>query len=95
MFTVIYKDAESGYGYIKRCVIEGWIMNKDYSLVPEGATVLHVDTREKFAFTLNYLPKPRLKILTENFKAQNYAVRGLKAGGIRLSSKEVKKIEVQ
>ncbi|GHV77324.1 DNA topoisomerase IV subunit A [Spirochaetia bacterium] len=95
VFTVIYKDAESGYGYIKRCVIEGWIMNKDYSLVPEGATVLHVDTREKFAFTLIYLPKPRLKILTENFKAQNYAVRGLKAGGIRLSSKEVKKIEVQ
>jgi topoisomerase-4 subunit A len=70
-------------------------MNKDYSLVPEGAVVLHIDTRQKFTFTLNYVPKPRLKVLTENFKAHNYAVRGLKAGGIRLSSKEVKKIEVQ
>jgi topoisomerase-4 subunit A len=95
VFTVIYKDAENGHPFIKRCVIEGWIMNKDYSLVPDGAVVLHIDTRQKFIFTFNYAPKPRLKVLTENFKAQNYAIRGLKAGGIRLSSKEVKKIEVQ
>ncbi|WP_010258360.1 DNA topoisomerase IV subunit A [Treponema primitia] len=95
VFTVIYKEAESGHPFIKRCVIEGWIMNKDYSLVPEGAVVLHIDTRQKFMFTLHYTPKPRLKVLTENFKAHNYAVRGLKAGGIRLSSKAVKKIEVQ
>jgi topoisomerase-4 subunit A len=95
VFTVIYKEAGAGHPCIKRCVIEGWIMNKDYSLVPEGAQVLHIDTREKFVFTLHYVPKPRLKILTEVFKAQNYAVRGLKAGGIRLSSKEVKKAEVK
>ncbi|MDR2078629.1 MAG: DNA topoisomerase IV subunit A [Treponema sp.] len=95
VFTVIYKDAKNGYPFIKRCIIEGWIMNKDYSLVPDDAVVLHIDTRQKFTFTLNYIPKPRLKVLTENFKAHNYAVRGLKAGGIRLSSKEVKKIEVQ
>ncbi|AEF86038.1 DNA gyrase, A subunit [Treponema primitia ZAS-2] len=94
VFTVIYKDTD-GHPCIKRCVIEGWIMNKDYSLVPEGAQVLHIDTREKFVFTLHYVPRPRLKILTEVFKAQNYAVRGLKAGGIRLSSKEVKKAEVK
>jgi topoisomerase-4 subunit A len=95
VFTVIYKEAKNGYPFIKRCIIEGWIMNKDYSLVPEGAVVLHIDIRQKFTFILNYIPKPRLKVLTENFKAHNYAVRGLKAGGIRLSSKEVKKIEVQ
>jgi topoisomerase-4 subunit A len=93
VFTVIYKEAGTGHAFIKRCVIEGWIMNKDYSLVPEGATTLHVDIREKFAFTLRYAPKPRLKVLTEQFKAQNYPVRGLKAGGLRLSNKEVETIE--
>jgi topoisomerase-4 subunit A len=95
VFTVIYKDGATGHACIKRCVIEGWIMNKDYSLVPEGATTLHVDIREKFNFTLNYEPRPRLKILTENFKAQSYPVRGLKAGGIRLSNKVVKTVEVR
>jgi topoisomerase-4 subunit A len=95
VFTVIYKEGKTGYPCIKRCVIEGWIMNKDYSLVPEDAVVLHVDTRPKFSFTVNYAPKPRLKVLKETFKAQDYNVRGLKAGGVRLASKEVKSVEVK
>ncbi|MDR0322646.1 MAG: DNA topoisomerase IV subunit A [Treponema sp.] len=92
IFTVIYKDKDSGYPCIKRCVIEGWIINKDYFLVPDGAQVLHIDTRPKFTFTVKYKPKPRLKVLSENFKAQDYNVRGVKAGGIRLSAKEAEKV---
>jgi topoisomerase-4 subunit A len=95
VFTVIYKDGQSGCPYIKRCVIEGWIMNKEYSLAPEGSEVLLVDTRPKFSFTVRYVPKPRLKITHETFKAQDYAVRGLKAGGLRLANKEAAKIEVK
>ncbi|MCL2190412.1 MAG: DNA topoisomerase IV subunit A [Treponema sp.] len=94
VFTIIYKEAETGFACIKRCVIEGWIMNKDYFLVPDGAKVLHIDTRTRFTFTLRYVPKPRLKKLTEDFKSQKFGVRGLKAGGIRLAVKEVSKVEV-
>ncbi|MDR0301309.1 MAG: DNA topoisomerase IV subunit A [Treponema sp.] len=93
IFTIIYKEKGTGYPCIKRCVIEGWIMNKDYFLVPDGAQVLHVDTRPKFTFTVKYVPKPRLKVLAEDFKAHDYNVRGLKAGGIRLSAKEAAKAE--
>jgi len=88
IFTIIYKEKGTGFPCIKRCVIEGWIMNKDYFLVPDGAQVLHVDTRQKFIFSVKYVPKPRLKVLSEDFKAHNYNVRGVKAGGIRLSAKE-------
>ena len=88
IFTIIYKEKETGFPCIKRCVIEGWIMNKDYFLVPDGAAVLHVDTRSRFVFTVKYAPKPRLKVLSEDFKAQSYHVRGLKAGGVRLAGKE-------
>jgi topoisomerase-4 subunit A len=95
VFTIIYKEGETGYPCIKRCVIEGWIMNKEYSLVPEGALVLHVDTRRKFAFTAHYTPKPRLKITRESFKAQDYLVKGLKAGGVRLANKEIERIELK
>jgi len=93
IFTVIYKDKDTGYPCIKRCIIEGWIINKDYFLVGDGAEVLHIDTRSKFSFTVKYAPKPRLKVLTETFKAQDYNVRGLKAGGIRLAAKEAEKVE--
>jgi len=93
VFTVIFKEKDTGFPCIKRCVIEGWIINKDYFLVPDGAQVLHIDTRPKFSFTVKYKEKPRLKVLSENFKAQNYNVRGLKAGGIRLSAKEAESVE--
>jgi topoisomerase-4 subunit A len=95
VFTIIYRETETGLPYIKRCVIEGWIMNKEYSLVPEGTEVLHIDTRPKFIFTAVYKPKPRLKVLREDFKAQNFAVKGLKANGVRLSGKEILKVEVK
>jgi topoisomerase-4 subunit A len=95
IFTIIYKEKETGYACIKRCVIDGWIMNKEYSLVPEGAAVLHVDTRQKFSFTLRYVPRPRLKVLTETFKAQDYLVKGLKAGGVRLAAKEAARVDVK
>jgi topoisomerase-4 subunit A len=93
VFTIIYKEKDTAYPCIKRCIIEGWIMNKDYSLVPDGATVLHVDTREKFSFTIRYVPKPRLKISKEDFKAQDYLVKGLKAGGVRLAPREAAGID--
>jgi topoisomerase IV subunit A len=93
IFTIIYKEKETGFACIKRCVIEGWIMNKDYFLVPDGAQVFHVDTRQKFVFSVKYVPKPRLKVLSEDFKAHDFNVRGVKAGGIRLSAKEAAKVE--
>lgn len=95
LFTVIYRDPKSRQCYIKRCRIAGWIMNRDYNFAPDGMEVLHVDTRAKFKFTLNYVNKPRIKNLTEEFKAQAYEEKGLKAGGVRLDTKEVESITVE
>ena len=93
IFTIIYKEKETGFPCIKRCVIEGWIMNKDYFLVPDGAVVLHIDTRPKFTFSVKYVPKPRLKVLSGDFKSQDYNVRGLKAGGVRLAGREASRVD--
>ena len=95
VFTLIYADAGTGVPCIKRFQIEGWIMNKDYALLLDGVNVLHGDTRPKFSFTVKYKPKPRLKTLSETFKAQDYPVRSHKAGGVRLASKEVLSVEVK
>ena len=91
---MIFKDPETGYASIKRCRIPSWIMNRDYFLAPDGMEVLHIDTREKFTFTLNYVKKPRVKILEEKFKAQDFEEKGLKTLGVRLSTHEVESIQV-
>ncbi|GMO26626.1 MAG: DNA topoisomerase IV subunit A [Termitinemataceae bacterium] len=92
IFTIVYKDKKN-IAYIKRCTIEGWIMNKEYSFTPEGSYVLLVTAKEKFPFTLCYLPSPRIKVLKEEFNTDKYLVKGIKANGVRLSKKEVKKLE--
>ena len=95
LFTIIYRDPATQFVYVKRCKIAGYIMNRDYFFAPDGMDVLHVDTRKTFTFTLNYVPKPRVKILSEKFKAQDFAEKGLKAQGVRAAAKEVKDISVQ
>lgn len=95
LFTVIYRDPKTQYAYIKRCRVEGYIMNRDYFIVPEGMEVLHVDIREKFSFTLNFTPKPRLKITSQSFKSNDYEEKGLKTLGVRLIAREVSSIDIQ
>ena len=94
LFTIIYRDPKTQYAFIKRCRVEGYIMNRDYFIVPEGMEVLHVDTRNKFSFTLNFVQKPRLKITEQSFKAQDYEEKGLKTLGVRLVPREVESITV-
>jgi len=95
LFTVIYRDEKTKLCYIKRCRVSGWILNRDYSLAPDGMEVLHVDTRESFDFTLHYTKKPRIKIEDENFNAANFEEKGLKAAGVKLATREVDSIEIQ
>ncbi|WP_294428830.1 DNA topoisomerase IV subunit A [uncultured Treponema sp.] len=94
LFTVIFRDPATGFASIKRCRIPSWIMNRDYFLAPDGMEVLHIDTREKFTFTLNYVKKPRVKITEEKFNAQDFEEKGLKTLGVRLSTHEVESIKV-
>ena len=95
LFSVIYRDPKNGYCYIKKCRIPSWIMNRDYLMAPDGMEVLHVDTREKFTFTLKYKKKPRVKILSEDFDSANFEEKGHKAQGVRLSDHDTESISVQ
>lgn len=93
-FSILYKNKESGSHHLKRCKIEKYILEKSYELVPEGCTILHLTDREDVQVVLKYHPKPRLKILEEDFPVQDYLVKGLKAAGVRLTTKAVKSAKV-
>ena len=95
LFTVLYRDPATKYVYIKRTRIDSWIMNRDYFIAPDGMEVLYVSTREKFTFTVLYEKKPRVKILSETFKAQDFAERGKNAQGLRVVSKEAEGVKVE
>ena len=95
LFSVIYKDPKTKFCYIKRFRVSGWIMNRDYMMAPDGMEILHVDTRASFSFTLLYEKKARVRIVKEDFNAKDFEEKGLKANGIKLSSREVISIKVE
>ena len=95
LFTILYRDPATQFVYIKRCKISGYIMNRDYFFAPDGMEVLHIDTRAKFTFQLNYVKKPRVKVISEKFKAGDYEEKSLKAKGVRVAAKEVQDILVE
>lgn len=93
VFTLVYRDAETGYPCIKRCKIEGWIQGKDYQLVPEGCAILYFTKESTAAVTVKYAPKPRTRTTQERFRIEDYGVKGLKARGVRLAAREVLAVE--
>jgi topoisomerase-4 subunit A len=94
VFNVVYREESTKYPFIKRCKIDQFILNKGYNLVPEECTVLKVTTDSEAIVTVEYKPKPRLKLLIETFAFKNFLVKGSKAGGVRLANKEMKSVKV-
>jgi topoisomerase-4 subunit A len=93
VFNALYKDAK-GFGYIKRCRIDKFILNRMYSLVPDGCTLLKLSTDPVATISVDYKPKPRVRVLHEEFAIADYPVRGLKASGIRLATRELQSCKV-
>jgi topoisomerase IV subunit A len=94
VFTVVYKHPASGFPFIKRCGIEQFILNKAYSLVPEGAIVQMFSTDPDGTIFAEYKPKPYLRVLEEKFPLSQFLIKGVKAQGVRLANKEAKTVKL-
>jgi topoisomerase-4 subunit A len=93
IFNVVYRD-DAGATCLKRCCIDKYILNRGYDLVPDSGTLLKFTLDSEATIEVEYKPVPRLRVLEESFAIAEYPVRGLKAGGIRLSKKETKSVRV-
>ncbi len=88
VFSLLYRDNASLFLHLKRFQIEGYILDKEYSLLPENSTLLKLTTRQDVAVRLDYKQKPLLRVFEETFPVQDYLVKGVKAQGVRLTTKE-------
>ena len=95
VFTILYRNDKTKHVYLKRCKIEQFIMDRSYEIVPEDCRILKLVTVTTGNLVLKYKPKPRLQILEEDFEISEFLVKGVKAGGSRLSTKEVKSFSLK
>ena len=90
VFTVLYKNNKNGSLYIKRCKIEKYILDRSYSIIPDNCKLVYLTTSASGHINLAYVPKPRVKILEESFNISDFLIKGIKAGGVKLTSREIK-----
>jgi len=89
VFNIIYKDKKSGIPYLKRTRIEQYILDKSYEIVPDGSVVMSLTTREDVTAVVKYKKKPKVRVLEEEFDVNAYLIKGVKASGVRLATREV------
>jgi topoisomerase-4 subunit A len=90
VYSLVYRHGKNGCAYIKRCKIEQFILNRGYSLVPEGSVPLALTLEQKGYAVVNYKPKPRVRVLQESFDISEYLIKGPKAQGVRLANREAR-----
>lgn len=92
VFNVAYIDRKSGCAYVKRCRIEQYILEKTYELVPKGASIQAVTTRDGIAAFVRYVPTPRMQVTEESFPVEDFLIKSAKALGTRVSPKKVRTV---
>jgi topoisomerase IV subunit A len=97
IFTVVYLEKDTKFLYLKRCKIEQFILDKTYPIIPdpEKSKIVKLTTQQNIDLEVTYKPKPRIKVLEERFHLPDFMIKGVKAQGVRLSTKEVESVTIQ
>ena len=96
IYSLLYAD-EKNNPYLKRFQISQFILNRGYDLVPSGCKPIRLTTERDMCVIVDYKPKPRVRVIQEEFEVEEFLVKGNKAKGVRLANREVRngKFEAQ
>lgn len=95
VFTCVYYEPLYGFTYIKRFTWGGMITNKDYRLVPDGATILlfYRGTPEAIYVKFKYLKGQR--ITQQVFTPSEARIKNVGAKGIQMTPKQIERLDTQ
>lgn len=88
-FALIYRDKKTEKCYAKRTVIDKFITDKEYNIVPPGSRLEILTTRTNSIYECLFEPKPRQKQGKIAFDFSNVSRRSPRARGFLISSKKV------
>lgn len=91
-YTMVYTDKDSGFSYIKRFTLGGFILEKEYRAAPEGAQVLLLQTGVPETIFVKYKPAKAQRIHQQVFQTADIAVKGAKARGNQMTAKRIANI---
>ncbi len=89
IYSLLYAD-EKGNPCLKRFQIDKFILNRGYDLVPSGCKPIRLTTERDVSVVVDYKPKPRVRVIQEEFDVEEFLVKGNRAKGVRLANREVR-----
>jgi topoisomerase-4 subunit A len=96
VFTIIYQEKSLKYLFIKRCKITQFILNRTYELLPEGNYKLYtLSALEDARITITFKKGKGYRNLEDRTYFSRFLVKGIKANGVRLSTKEAQTIRIK
>ncbi|QEN07840.1 DNA topoisomerase IV subunit A [Oceanispirochaeta crateris] len=88
VFSIVYRNTENGYPYVKRCKVTQFILNKVYDLLPENSQFVRFTTKTDVSIVVDFIQKSLIRTGLDTFPLENYLVKGVKAQGVRIKPKE-------
>ena len=92
VISVAYRNLETHQAFIKRFIVEKFILDKTYRYFEEGMTLDFVTTEPGVTLELQLIPKVGKPPAKVQYKIDTALIKGVTAKGVRMTPKEVKKI---
>lgn len=92
VINTIYKDPKSLYCFVKRFIISKFILDKAYRYMEEGMTLEFLSTQVNPAVELQFIPKVNQKLSKTQVCLDQFLVKGVAAGGVKIANKQIKKV---
>ena len=92
--NVAYRNKKTKHAYAKRFVVSKFILDKEYRFLEDGVALDYFSTDSDARLKVEFVPKERQKVSSQEVAFSDFAVKGVTAKGVRIATKEVKKIKV-
>lgn len=92
VITAIYRDPKTLHAFVKRFVVDKFIMDKVYRFIDEGMQLLLLTTELKGKLSVQLVPKVKQKISQMELLLETVLIKGVSAKGVRISPRAVKKV---
>jgi topoisomerase-4 subunit A len=94
VLNVVYKDKKTGCVWVKRFIVEKFILDKSYRYFGEGAELLHISEDSNKSIELQFAAQKGKKAKKMSFALKEIPLKGAQTRGVRLVNKRVKKVLV-
>lgn len=99
LFACVYRDKKTKIAFVKRFSIGGYILDREYSFIPENSEVMVFLDRQNVLLDYWFERKKRMKTRKGETLLDDIAVKGVRAKGVQLCGNRVvstlKAIELQ